>query len=241
VVPRFIPTCSERLLKGLGALAAQYSEQGCWVQSHIAESPDEMAFVEALHPGRRDTAIFDRAGLLVPRRTVMAHAVFLNDDELDTMAAREAGVACCPLSNIFFAGGDFELRAAHRRGVRVGLGTDVAGGYSCSLLSGVRHAVCASKCLGRGRSSMAAATELDYQYAFWTATLGGACAVGLEDHIGSFAVGKQFDAVVADCGSFDSFRARKLATDFERYVNLGDDRHVVTVWVQGRVVKQLSA
>jgi len=176
VTPRFIPTCSEELLIGLGALAAKYRERGCWVQSHIAESHDEIAFVEALFPGERDAEIFDRAGLLTDR-CVMAHGVHLNDEELRTLSERGAGVACCPLSNVFFAGGgeanttvdliclpptlrspvtirssneffaggDFPLRRAQRMHSRVGLGTDVAGGYSPSMMSSCRTAVLASK------------------------------------------------------------------------------------------------
>jgi guanine deaminase len=137
VTPRFIPTCSDALLTGLGALHAKYKGAGCWVQSHMAESLDEMAFVESLHPGRRDAAIFDQAGLLTDR-CVMAHAVHLTGGELALVAARKTGIACCPLSNIFFANGEFPLRQSQRAGARVGLGTDVAGGYSPSMLSACR-------------------------------------------------------------------------------------------------------
>lgn len=53
---------SPALLTGLGDLAREFRPRGCWVQSHLAESHDEMAFVEALHPGKRDAEIFDAAG-----------------------------------------------------------------------------------------------------------------------------------------------------------------------------------
>ena len=82
---------------------------------------------------------------------------------------------------------------AQATGARVGLGTDVAGGYSPSLLVACRHAVCASRRLGRGAGS---AEEVGHRRALWTATRGGAAALGLEEAIGSFARGKQFDAVV---------------------------------------------
>ena len=241
VTPRFIPTCSDALLSGLGALAKKHKVRGCWVQSHLAESFDEMAFVESLHAGERDADIFDRAGLLT-ERTVMAHAVHLTPSELHLMASRRAGIACCPLSNIFFAGGDFPLVRAQATGARVGLGTDVAGGYSPSLLVACRHAVCASRRLGRGAGS---AEEVGHRRAFWTATRGGAAALGLEEAIGSFARGKQFDAVVVwgGAGVYDSFadaatrrHATSLSDDFERYVNLGDDRNVRAVFVRGRAV-----
>ena len=238
VTPRFIPTCSAELLTGLGALAAKHRERGCWVQSHIAESRDEMAFVESLYPGERDAAIFDAAGLLTDR-CIMAHGVHLATNELRLCAARRAGIACCPLSNTFFADGAFPLVQAQEAGVRVGLGTDVAGGYSPSLLvGGVRHAVYASKAL-QALAAREGAVEVDYRRAFWTATVGGAAALGLEAELGHFAPGTQFDAVIVGCdgGAFDTLdTARCLAADFERYCNLGDDRNVKATFVRGRRV-----
>jgi guanine deaminase len=243
VTPRFIPTCSDELLSSLGRLATKYRSKGCWVQSHLAESLDEMAFVDSLHPGERDPAIFREAGLLTDR-CIMAHAVHLTVEERALLAETRTGVACCPLSNFFFANGDFPLVRSQEAGVRVGLGTDVAGGYSPSLLTPCRHAVTASKVLSRADGN---AVEVDYKRAFWTATIGGAAALGLEDHLGHFEVGKQFDAIVVarDAGVFDSFYAddaargprEVLAADFERFINLGDDRNVRTVFVRGCRVK----
>ena len=313
VTPRFIPTCSDALLRGLGELAATYRSAGCWVQSHIAESPDEMEFVEALHPGRRDTEIFRAAGLLTDR-CIMAHGVHLTPSELRVLSRSRTGIACCPLSNTFFAAGEFPLRFAQEQGLRVGLGTDVAGGYSPSLLvGGCRHAVYASKVLARvqggsrggecaggsprstsaqhaeqdeqhpptprgeaptasispisispiSSSSLtaaatsrpaAASAEVDYKRAFWTATLGGAAALGLDEHLGNFSPGKQFDAVVvqredgfgSQHGPYDTIEAgdcplSQLASDFERYINLGDDRNVKEVYVRGRLVVDNSS
>ncbi|KAL1499310.1 hypothetical protein AB1Y20_011518 [Prymnesium parvum] len=239
VTPRFIPTCSKALLEGLGALAAKYDARGCWVQSHCAESVDEMAFVEQLHPGKRDVQIFAEAGLLTGR-CVMAHCVHMREDELRTFAERGTGIACCPLSNAFFAGGTFQLRRAQQAGVRVGLGTDVAGGYSPSMLNSCRTAVIASKV-----SASTAGADIDFKVAFWTATLGSAAALGLEQHLGNFAVGKQFDACVISRAAdvYDTFAPPSadprevLMADFERYVNLGDDRNVQKVYVRGRLVK----
>ena len=203
ITPRFVPTCSDALLAGLGKLAAKYREQGVYVQSHISESVDQMSFVASMHPDEpRDASIFDRHGLLAPR-SVMAHAVFLSDPELALMAARGAGIACCPLSNVFFAGADLAVRhCVEDAKVLVGLGTDVAGGYSPSMLTGCRTAVMSSKVMARGAAAglrdgghggaapaepgpqatgTAAAdaadpaqTELDFRYSFWLATLGGA-------------------------------------------------------------------
>jgi len=95
-----------------------------------------------------------------------------------------------------------------------------------------------------GRTEGAEQSEVDFKRAFWTATLGGAAAIGLEEHLGSFAVGKQFDAlrVSSEGGVYDIFPEAQvgpssLKTDFERFVNLGDDRNVRSVYVRGRLVR----
>ena len=236
VCPRFIPTCSVPLLRGLGEIAEKHR---CWVQSHIAESPDEMAFVDALHPGRRDAEIFD-AHKLLTSRTVMAHGVHLRPDEVELLVTRGSGVACCPLSNFFFAGGELPLKQVQAAGLRVGLGTDVAGGYSPSMLSSCRTATLASKVVARAAGGGADA-DVDYRRAFWTATMGGARAIGLEEHLGCLEVGRQFDAILVDmsCGAFDRFAEAvrtptRLPVDLEQFINLGDDRNVRRVWVRGR-------
>ena len=265
VTPRFIPTCSSALLNGLGALAAKHRERGCWVQSHMAESLDEEAFVEALHPGRRDAEIFADAGLLTDR-TIMAHGVHLSDAEMDRVAAANAGIACCALSNYFFAHGAFRVREAQRRHVRVGLGTDIAGGYSPSLLVAGRHAVTASKVLSWSAPT-ASEVEIDYKHAFWMATIGGAMAIGLDHTLGHLAPGKLFDACIIEGGAAvyateedfspraasghkrkadteaacDALPSPSLSADFERWFNLGDDRNVRRVYVRGRAVHERDA
>jgi len=125
--------------------------------------------------------------------------------------------------------------------VRVGLGTDVAAGCSPSMLMACRHAVTMSKVLSRIEGFES--TEVDFKLAFWTATLGGAAVIGLEDHLGSFGLGKQFDALLVSSapGVYDIFPETEagpssLKTDFERFVNLGDDRNVRQVYVRGRLV-----
>ena len=237
VVPRFIPTCTPELLRGLGDLAKKHE---CWVQSHASETPDEIAFVQSLHPGKKDSEIFDACGLLTDR-CVMAHCVYLDDAELDLFARRGTGVACCPLSNAVFSlqkgTNAFPLKKAHDKDVNVGLGTDIAGGYATSMLSACRHAVVASK----HAHDM---PDVDFRDAFWTATLGGARALGMAAVLGNFAVGKQFDAVrvLGENGVYDTFPecipdgTPRLHIDFEQFCNLGDDRNIKTVFVQGRVV-----
>ncbi|KAL4167184.1 hypothetical protein KRP22_012670 [Phytophthora ramorum] len=240
VTPRFVPTCSLQLLKGLGELAHKYEVH---VQSHIAESMDEEAFVESLHPGRRDTELFGDAGLLTDR-SCMAHAVHLTDDELDVMHRTGTSIACCPLSNFFFANGLLDVRKVLDKKVDVGLGTDIAGGYSPSMLRAMQTCVLTIKALEiRDGTSQAPPQPFDFKDAFWLATMGGAKALKIEKDTGSFAVGKCFDAILVDvnCGQNLVFSERDTPMDvFQKVIHNADNRNFAKVFVKGKVVHESS-
>lgn len=246
ITPRFIPTCSPLLLTALGKLAAKYD---CHITSHISESVDEVSFSRHLDAtedlkddvGRTDTSIFDSHGLLT-EKCIMAHGVFLSEDDLDIMKQRKSAVAHCPLSNFFFAGGCLPCRRMMERGNRVGLGTDVAGGYSPSLFNASRSTVIASRALhqqnSRDHTSTTSNSELDYRHAFYLATLGGTEALSLEDRIGTFRPGMEFDAVILSADyPIRVFGRDTLEDVFQKICVLGDDRHVTSVYVQGEKVK----
>jgi guanine deaminase len=126
--PRFIPACADAALAGLGRLAA---ETGAAVQTHCSESDLRHAPFRA-RTGRSDAEALDGFGMPGPR-TMPAHAPFPSDGDMDLLAARGAAVAHCPLSNAYFAGAVFPLRAAMARGVRVAAG----GGAALGLPVGV--------------------------------------------------------------------------------------------------------
>lgn len=114
--------------------------------------------------------------------------------------ANQTAVAHCPLSNAYFSEKPFPLREALDKGVLVGLGTDVAGGYSIDILNSMRHAVATSRmCEGvralRSKSEGANVKSLavEWKESLFLATRGGALALGLEN-TGEFRVGAAFDA-----------------------------------------------
>ena len=140
VIPRFIPSCSDESLRGLGKLAA---ESGCHVLTHCSESDWEHSYVLDRH-GMTDTESLDRFGLL-GRRSILAHSVFLNTENMETVRLRKAAIAHCPLSNSYFSGGIFLLRSALEKELHVGLGTDISGGPNASLFNEMRTAVSVSR------------------------------------------------------------------------------------------------
>lgn len=168
----------------------------------------QVSFAQELF-GASDAEIFQDHGLLRPP-CVMAHCVQMTLREEELLRSMGCAVAHCPLSNFFFAHGALPVKQLLQRGLKVGLGTDVAGGYSPSMLSAVRAAVLASKCLQFRylENTVGAAAcrceplkakeedDLDHFQALYLATLGGAESLNLADHLGTFDVGKRFDAVL---------------------------------------------
>ncbi len=145
ITPRFIPSCTDAALDGLGALAKQCN---CHVQTHCSESDWEHGYVLARH-GVTDTESLDRFGLL-GRRSVLAHANFLSASDMETIRVRESAVAHCPLSNAYFSNAVFPLKAALEKGLHVGLGTDISGGPSGSMFDSIRSAIMVSRMLETG-------------------------------------------------------------------------------------------
>ncbi len=240
ITPRFIPACTDDLLHRLGRLAA---ETGCHVQTHASESDWEHAHVQS-RCGMTDAAALAGFGLLT-RRTVLAHGNFLDEADLLQVRQAGAGVAHCPLSNLYFADAVFPLRMALARAVHVGLGTDIAAGASPSMLDAARHAVAVSRALesgvdprlpraGRGRGQ----ARIGPITAFWLATAGGGMVLDLP--VGLFRPGHAFDAVVIDPdapGSNLAIPAGDTAEQaLERIVHLASRANIARVWVAGRQV-----
>jgi guanine deaminase len=226
ITPRFLPSCTEAALAGLGQLA---ETTGAHIQTHCSESPWEVAHGQARF-GHSDTAVLDGFGLL-RAHTILAHGNFTGAADRKLIAARGAAIAHCPLSNAYFAGTILPTREALDEGLRIGLGTDIAGGHSPSLLDSARFAVTASRMRAGG------ATAIDTTEAFWMATAGGGEALGFK--IGLFAPGYQFDAMVIDTASPERLRYNGLDEPhdvFEKILRRASAAHIRCVWVAGRPV-----
>jgi len=240
VTPRFIPGCSDELLHRLATLAA---ESGCHIQTHCSESDWEHEFV-LRRCGRTDTQALDGFGLLT-RRSILAHGNFLSDPDLATIAERGAAVAHCPLSNVFFSDAVFPLQRALAQGLHVGLGTDIAGGASPSILANIRHAVVASRTLESGVDARESRAErrrphsrVSVATAFWLATAGGGLALDLP--VGIFREGFEFDSLLMDAGALDS-DLRVDGSDspheiLQKIVWHAARTNIRAVWVGGRCV-----
>ncbi|XRM45849.1 hypothetical protein ABZX51_008921 [Aspergillus tubingensis] len=264
VTPRFAPSCTPRSLGKLSKLAASYSPP-LHIQTHLAENLDELKLVHDLYPEARDyTSVYNYFKLLTPR-TILAHCVHLSDDERTMIADNEAKLSHCPASNSALGSGICEVRKAIDSGITVGLGTDVSGGYSPSILETVRQACLVSRLLphmsgtseGQNKDNDGVPREvLSIEEALYLATRGGAAVVDMADQIGGFDQGMVWDAQLVKLGKFnpagrwgksggvetavDVFdEGQEWKEKVHKWVWNGDSRNVRMVWVGGKLVHRV--
>jgi guanine deaminase len=231
ITPRYAGTSTPEQLAAAGALWREHRD--CLMQTHIAESRDEVAWMKELFPDRRNYLdVYDHHGLC-GERAVFGHGIWLDEPEMQRLHACGAAIAHCPTSNFFLGSGAFDLARAVRkdRPVRVGLGTDIGAGTSFSIMATLDAAYKASQL---NRQALSAG------HAYYLATRGSARAMYLDDKIGSLAPGMEADLVVLDMRSTPliDFRMRE-AKDFAEQLfiqmTLGDDRAVQATYVAGRL------
>jgi len=202
LTPRFIPTCTDELMRGLSGIQ---KESGLGLQSHLSENRNEIQWVKELCPDAEFYGdAYDRFGLFGGKcKTVMAHCVLSGEDETQLMRERGVYIAHCPSSNMNLSSGIAPIRKFITQGVKVGLGTDLAAGHSMSIVDEMICAVQASKMRWRYVSDEEPINILD---AFYMATRGGGEFFG---KVGSFDKGYEFDALVID----DSKSRSSIAPD----------------------------
>lgn len=215
ITPRFVLSCSSPLLSDLGALA---KENDLPIQTHLSENTSEIALVRKLFPSHESYShVYDTHGLLTPK-TVLAHCVHLSPPERTLLKERGSKVSHCPVSNTSLSSGLCPVRELLDEGIEVGLGTDVSGGYSASILVAAREAAMVSRTLAavtaeetgpdekgeQGREAAKHSTsakdrkKLSVEECLYLATMGGAKCLGLEGKVGGFEVGMQWDAQLVE-------------------------------------------
>jgi guanine deaminase len=231
ITPRYAGSSTPEQLELAGRLWREHPDT--FMQTHIAENLDEVAWVMKLFPQRRNYLdIYDHYGL-IGRRAVLAHGIHLSESEFERCHATGTALAHCPTSNLFLGSGLFPMRTARdpRRPVHVGLGTDIGAGTSFSLLATMSEAYKVAQLLSR---------PIDAVEAFFLATLGGARALALDDRVGTLAPGREADMVVLDPNAtpllaFRVGRSGSIAETLAVLATLGDDRTVRATYVAGKL------
>lgn len=218
ITPRFVPTCSDGLMEKLGKIREEY---GLPVQSHLSENPDEIELVRELAPEAAFYGdAYDRYGLFGRGgNTVMAHCVWSCAEEVRRIRENGVWIAHCPSSNMNLKSGIAPVRRYLEQGIRIGLGSDVAGGTAESMFRAVTDAIQMSKMYWRHVDRDA--RPLTFPEALWMATKGGGAFFG---KVGSFEEGYAFDALVLDDSGEPAARPLPVRERLERAFYLELDR-----------------
>ena len=229
LTPRFTPSCTDELMQKLAEIQKEHHLP---VQSHLSENMGEISWVQELCP---NTSFYGEAyeqfGLFGGEEcpTIMAHCVHSPEAEIELMKKRGVYVAHCPQSNTNLSSGIAPVREYLDRGLRVGLGTDIAGGHSLSMLRAIADAVQVSKL--RWRLVDDRLKALTFEEAFYLATMGGGEFFG---KAGSFLNGYEFDAVILDDSFYRHPQPLSVRDRLERLIYLSDDRCIKGKYVSGR-------
>jgi guanine deaminase len=238
ISPRFAITSTEAQLKVSGELLKSYPD--ALLQTHLSESPGEIAWIKTLFPNDRDyTAVYERFGL-VKDHSVFAHGIHLSDSECQRLHEAGATIAHCPTSNNFLGSGLMSMKhlGKKERPVSIALATDVGGGTSYSMLATLGETYKVQMLTGYKPSAL----EL-----FRMATRGNAERLRLDHEIGALETSKYADIVVLDPKATPVLAARQeLSQSLEdmlfALMILGDDRAVRATYVAGeKVHDRLSA
>ncbi len=237
ITPRFAPTSTDAQLDVCGTLRKEYPD--AYVQTHLCENLDEIAWVRSLFPARQSYLdVYAHAGI-VGDRSIYGHGIHLTEQDFAICHQTGAALAHCPTSNLFLGSGLFRLFDAKQaaRPVRVGLGTDIGAGTSFCQLQSLNEAYKVAAMNG---------TRLTAIHAWYLATRGGAEALCLENTIGSIAPGFDADLVILDRKATPmlDFRDAYCADIVERLfvlMTLGDDRVVRATYVAGQRVYDRDA
>ncbi len=241
VTPRFIPSCTDEVLKGLGELAAKYDTH---IQSHCSESDWAHSHVRERFDQNDAFALHDFG--LLQDKSVMAHCNFLEEKDVELFAKTGTAISHCPVSNAYFANSVLPAADFHVKGIDIGLGSDLSGGFSPSLFDNARQAVISSRMLEDGvdpalppEKRGKANSRITINQAFYLATAGGGESLSLP--IGRIAEDYAWDVQIIDT----AIKSAKLpifhATDhlqdiFEKIMYLTRPENIREVWIQGEKV-----
>jgi len=234
VSPRFALTSSPQQLQLAGALMREQGDLR--LQSHISENRAEIERARQLFPMHKHYSdIYDAYGLL-NARAVYGHGIYLGADELRRFHESGASIAHCPTSNFFIGSGlfDMQLFKNAQQPIAVGLGTDVGGGTSFSMLRTMSAAYKMAQLRGQALSAA---------QCLYLATLGSAQTLGIEGQVGKLQAGYAADIVVLDPRATALLQLRKdVAQSLDELlfalIICGDDRAVAATYVAGKRVHE---
>ena len=222
--PRFVVSCTEELLVNVRDLSEHY---GVKVHTHASENRGEIAIVEA-DRGMRNVVYLDHIGLARPN-LILAHSIWLDDEEKRIIRERGVKVTHCPGSNLKLASGIADVPELMALGVPVGLGAD---GAPCNNNLDMFQEMRLSAFIHKVKHGP---TAMDARSVLRLATMGGAAVLGMEGKIGSIEPGKLADLQLLDLEDFHTYPSYD-ADWHSRVVYAATRGDVDTVMIDGELV-----
>ena len=228
ITPRFAPTCSFELLKGLGKLGKKYQTG---MQTHLVESRWEAAESVRLNPDCScDTQIYEKAGLLENGPVIAAHFIFPSDEDIRLLKKYDGYAVQCPDATVNVIAGIMQTASLADAGVRLALGSDIAGGHLPGIYTQASRSVQLSKL--KAFYEPEANRAIPFENAFFMATKEGGALFG---KVGSLEPGYEFDALVIRNFS-DPFREIKPEETVERFCYTGSPTDILAGFIHGKAV-----
>lgn len=214
--PRFAPVCSPKLLRKIGSFAKFHN---AYIQSHLSENLNELDWVHRLYPEYKNyTDVYAQTEILGPK-TIMAHCIHLQEEEIEQLKRTDTRVAHCPDSNFYLKSGMFPHHKLWKNKIKVGLGSDVGAGTSLNMFYHMKMANF------RQKTDVILPSE-----AFYMATLGGAKAIQKDSLIGSLEVGKAADLTFIEFTGAKDKTAEEIVSEL---VFTGMEKQIRHVYING--------
>lgn len=216
-------TVSDAPLARIAMLAAELDSA---IQIHVHETQHEIDEAVA-KTGERPLARLQRLGLLGPR-TLCVHATTLNVDDIELLARNNCHVVHCPESNLKLASGFCPVQKLVDSGINVALGSDgAASNNDLDLFAELRTAALLAKAVAQNAAALPAFDALQM------ATLNGAKALGLDEHIGSLESGKYADIIAIDLSDIEN---QPLFHPLSQLVYTNSGARVTHSWINGKLM-----
>jgi cytosine/adenosine deaminase-related metal-dependent hydrolase len=222
--PRFVLSCSERLLKETKEMMKDF--EGSIMHTHSSENKMELELVKHQH-GLQNIEYFNSIDLL-DDKVILAHCIHVNNSEINIMKKKNVRVAHCPSSNLKLGSGIANIPRFLKEGISVSIGADGAPcNNSLNIFKEMHLAALIQKPLH-------GPTAMDAKTVFKLATIEGAKALHLEKEIGSIEVGKKADLVLLDLE--DAVQSLDENNIYSKIVYSADKNCVKEVFLNGKRV-----
>lgn len=224
--PRFVVSCTEQLLREVQSLSEFYNVM---VHTHASENHGEIDIVQK-ETGMRNIVYLDHLGL-ANNRLILAHCIWLDEEEKRIIREKGVHVSHCPGSNLKLASGIADTPYMVNEQVSLSLGAD---GAPCNnnldMFNEMRLAALIQK-------PVHGPTAMDAHTVFKMATIGGAKAVGMENEIGSIEIGKKADLAILNLQDFHTYPSYGV-DPISRIVYSATRADVETTIINGQIVME---